>query len=121
MSSEQEPKEELPKSLSEAKEEIRKMLTEAWKLPEGERKKVIRRLYLRWHPDKNPNYSDLCNEAFKYLLNQILNLERTGHVRNEDEGFSNQSSSQYHSSNGFRRDHSSFYEDFFRQWNSEAR
>jgi len=116
---------ELPKSLSAAKEEIRKMLTEAWKLPGGERKKVIRRLYLRWHPDKNPNNFELCNEAFKYLKNQILHLERTGYVKDhddEDEGFSSQSSSNFRSSNnGFSSDFSSFYEEFFKQWNSEAR
>ena len=64
----------LPKTLSEAKEEIRKMLAEAWKLPEAERKKVVHRLYLRWHPDKNPeSVKVLCNEAFKYLMNQVCN------------------------------------------------
>jgi len=65
-------KEDLPKTLSEAKDEIRKMLLEAWKLPEAERKKVIHRLYLRWHPDKNPKSYDLCNEAFKFLKNQVI-------------------------------------------------
>jgi hypothetical protein len=64
-------KEDLPKTLTEAKDEIRKMLLEAWKLPEAERKKVIHRLYLRWHPDKNPKSYDLCNEAFKFLKNQV--------------------------------------------------
>ena len=28
-------------------------IEEAWKLPEDERKKFIRRLLLQWHPDKN--------------------------------------------------------------------
>jgi hypothetical protein len=65
-------KEDLPRTLSEAKDEIRKMLLEAWKLPEAERKKVIHRLYLRWHPDKNPKSYDLCNEAFKFLKNQVI-------------------------------------------------
>jgi sacsin len=67
-------KEELPKTLPEAKDEIRKMLLEACKLPEAERKKAIRRLYLRWHPDKHPKSYDLCNEAFKFLKNQVTKI-----------------------------------------------
>jgi sacsin len=58
------------------------MLLEAWELPEAERKKAIRRLYLRWHPDKNPKSYDLCNEAFKFLKNQVTNCLRLAYITN---------------------------------------
>ncbi|XP_013763751.1 sacsin-like [Pundamilia nyererei] len=59
----------LPASVQEAKREIDKCLAEIWRLPEEERHKAIKRLYLRWHPDKNPDCQSLASEAFKYLQN----------------------------------------------------
>ena len=47
------------------------MLTAARKLPASEREKLVHRLYLRWHPDKNPTGFDVANEAFKFLLRQV--------------------------------------------------
>lgn len=63
-----------PSSLEEAKREIDKCLEEIWLLPEGERNKAFKRLYLRWHPDKNINCHNLATEAFKYLKNRIDEL-----------------------------------------------
>ncbi|XP_011609033.2 sacsin [Takifugu rubripes] len=63
-----------PASLEEAKREIDKCLEEIWLLPEGERNKAFKRLYLRWHPDKNINCHNLATEAFKYLKNRIDEL-----------------------------------------------
>ncbi|TWW80704.1 Sacsin DnaJ -like protein subfamily C member 29 [Takifugu flavidus] len=63
-----------PASLEEAKREIDKCLEEIWLLPEGERNKAFKRLYLRWHPDKNINCHNLATEAFKYLTNRIDEL-----------------------------------------------
>ena len=44
-----------------------------WKLPEDQKRKAIKRLYLKWHPDKNS--SPLATEAFQYLQRQIALLE----------------------------------------------
>lgn len=63
-----------PASLEEAMREIDKCLEEIWPLPEEERHKAIKRLYLRWHPDKNLNCYQLATEAFKYLMNRIDEL-----------------------------------------------
>ena len=57
----------LPASVDEAKREIDQCLAEIWTLPAEERHKAIKRLYLRWHPDKNPDHQLLANEAFKVL------------------------------------------------------
>lgn len=91
----------LPASVEEAKREIDKCLAEIWKLPEEERHKAIKRLYLRWHPDKNPDSEFLANEAFKYLQNRIDELSKGKAV------------SMSSRNTNFRN--------FYQQWNQEAR
>ncbi|XP_030613710.1 sacsin-like [Archocentrus centrarchus] len=91
----------LPASVEEAKREIDKCLAEIWKLPEEERHKAIKRLYLRWHPDKNPDSEFLANEAFKYLQNRIDELSKGKAV-----GMSSRNTN---------------FRDFYQQWNQEAR
>lgn len=94
-----------PASLEEAKREIDKCLEEIWPLPEEERNKALKRLYLRWHPDKNLDCYHLATEAFKYLMNRIDEL-LSGRARNA--GSANQ---------GRHHDFRSYY----RSWNEEAR
>ncbi|KAI8499260.1 hypothetical protein Bbelb_230240 [Branchiostoma belcheri] len=65
-----------PQSLEDATEEVSNILEEAWKLSEAERKKVVRRLYLQWHPDKNPDNVELATEVTKHILAEISRLER---------------------------------------------
>ncbi|CAB1352730.1 unnamed protein product [Coregonus sp. 'balchen'] len=92
----------LPQSLEEAKKDIEKCLAEIWTLSAEERHKAIKRLWLRWHPDKNLDFLQLATEAFKYLQNRIEDLEnsRTG----------NQSSPQWNT----------HFRNFYEQWNQEA-
>ncbi|CAI5656306.1 unnamed protein product [Oreochromis niloticus] len=93
----------LPASVEEAKREIDKCLAEIWKLPEEERHKAIKRLYLRWHPDKNLDCDSLANEAFKYLQNQIDELTKP---KAGDSTFSRRNTN---------------FRGFYEQWNQEAR
>lgn len=93
-----------PASLEEAKLEIDQHLAEIWLLPEEERNKAIKRLYLRWHPDKNLDSSHIATEAFSYLMNRINEL-LNGRARNP--GSANQRRHQ-----DFRNHYSS--------WNKEA-
>ncbi|XP_019622025.1 PREDICTED: sacsin-like [Branchiostoma belcheri] len=65
-----------PQSLEDAMEEVSNILEEAWKLPGKERKKVVRRLYLQWHPDKNPDNVELATEVTKHILAEISRLEK---------------------------------------------
>lgn len=95
----------LPGSVEEAKREIDKCLDEIWDLPKEERQKAIKRMFLRWHPDKNPDCESLATEAFKYLQNRIEELQKgnrkgtgpSSHSRHQD------------------------FSDFFRQWDQEAK
>ncbi|XP_036395895.1 sacsin-like [Megalops cyprinoides] len=97
-----------PQSLEEIKAEIDKCLTEIWMLPKEERRKGIRRLYLRWHPDKNPDCVDLATEACKYLQQRVEEL-KMGKPSRHGSGASERSSPR-----------SSGFSDFFKQWDQEA-
>lgn len=92
-----------PASLEEAKREIDKYLAEIWTLSKEERQKAIKRLYLKWHPDKNPDCQSLATEAFKYLMQRIEELT-TGKT----------------TKSSFSRGDSHF-RNFYQQWDQEAR
>ncbi|XDV31216.1 hypothetical protein PO909_033958 [Leuciscus waleckii] len=67
-----------------------------------DRQKALKRLYLQWHPDKNPGNEELASEAFKYLQNRIEELQQGETV---------------HSTSSTWRD----FRDFYDTWNTEAR
>ncbi|XP_035250649.1 LOW QUALITY PROTEIN: sacsin-like [Anguilla anguilla] len=108
-SGESEPPPVLPQSMEEIQSEIDKCLEEIWTLSEEERRKGIRRLYLRWHPDKNPDCLDLATEACKYLQKKIEELERGGMTGHRYCG-PKQGSSQ----------RSSAFRGFYQEWDQEA-
>ena len=93
-----------PRTLENALKEVRKALAEIWKLPEDKRKKALRRLYLRWHPDKNMDMQHIANEVMKFIQNEVDRLSRGGSARHED---------------GFARAEPDF-SDFFRHWHQRA-
>ena len=69
-------------STHEIMKEITKAVEEAWRLPEDRRRQVVKRLFLFWHPDKNPGNEAFCTEVFQ----QIECLEREGWGRSERYG-----------------------------------
>ena len=95
-----------PKTLENALREVKKALTEIWKFPEDKRKKAIRRLYLRWHPDKNMDMQDIANEVMKFIQNEVERLSK-GKSSSRDEGYP--------------RPPPPDFSDFFKQWNERAR
>ena len=89
------------KRLKDLKRIICKELLLIWKLTTiDEKKKAIRRMYIKYHPDKvNPTDKDLFEEAFKFMLRQIDRLEAglpleepDDEVSPDDEPFYEQSS-----------------------------
>ncbi|XP_063798761.1 sacsin-like [Pseudophryne corroboree] len=77
------PQEEIPEkwhtsSMEEIKKEIDLQLSKIWGLPTVERMKAIRRLYLKYHPDKNIGQEDISTDIFKYLQQRIKVLESGG-------------------------------------------
>ena len=91
-------------------DEISDLLEEAWKMPEDKRRKVIKRLYLRWHPDKNVGDEEFCNEVCKHLQSEISRLER-GEPRGSQKAANMGASGTQHGS----------YGDFFTYWGRRAR
>lgn len=67
-----------PRTLENALKEVRTALAEIWKLPEDKRKKALRRLFLRWHPDKNMDMQDIANEVMKFIQNEVDRLSKGG-------------------------------------------
>lgn len=56
--------------------EVEGTIRAAWTLPEDERRKIIKRLYKKWHPDKNLGNELVTTEVFKFIKQAVLNIER---------------------------------------------
>ena len=54
--------------------EISEVLEDAWTLPEEERRQIVKRLILRWHPEKNVGDEEFCSGAFEHIKNEISRL-----------------------------------------------
>ncbi|XP_071951515.1 sacsin-like [Antedon mediterranea] len=96
-------------NLEETKSEVSDKLEEIWKLGVEERKKAIRRLYLKWHPDKNPGHEEFCTEVFKHLQNEVIRLEK-GLPRHKESTERNEYPSDFGT-----------WSTPFKQWNERAR
>ena len=94
-----------PRTLDNALKEVRKELAEIRKLPEDKQKKAIRRLFLRWHPDKNMDMQQIANEVTKFIQNEVEKFSKGG------------SGSREEGCAGAQSD----YSDFFKQWDQRAR
>jgi len=76
------------------KKGIRDAVKAAWALPKEQRNKAIKRLYLQYHPDKNPDPN--ATAEFQYLIQVIKRMEQ-GIVEDESDGHGRQEwSSQFH-------------------------
>ncbi|KAM9318083.1 sacsin [Pholidichthys leucotaenia] len=113
----QSPKKIKLHALPEILKEVTLVVEQAWKLPETERKKIIRRLYLKWHPDKNAENLDIATEVFKHLQNEINRMEKQflADQQNADRA----SRRSYSSSARFQSEKFSFQR-FYSSWNQEA-
>ena len=56
-------------------------LEEAWRLPEKQRKKIIKRLLLKWHPDKNIGAEKLATVIMQHIQSEIDRLVQVGDVK----------------------------------------
>eukprot|EP00731_Ephydatia_muelleri_P012474 Em0006g1368a len=82
-----------------------------WRLPEDDRRKAVKRLYLKWHPDKNPDQVQLAEQVFKFLKRQVDRLE-TG-LPLEDPTTQNPSKNTASST---QQGHSNFWQAYYNHW-----
>ena len=110
-----------PIDVQQAKDEVREELEEIWRLPKGDRKRAIHRLYLKWHPDKNPHNQDAAEEVFKFLLQELDRLERGAgpSVANESGTYSTWRNFQHFWDNTARQHRQ--YHDEYQQFGGGAR
>ena len=96
----------MPQNDEEAVKEIRDILRFLSELDEESKKKVIRKLYLKWHPDKYEEHKKaFATRIFQFLLNEL-----TSDHKNLENNFDswNSSASTY---NYFTRSNSAFFYD----------
>ena len=93
------------RSLKEIIAEIGAIMKDLKSKDEAEQKRVLRRLYLQWHPDKNPN-KELATPVFQFLMQEKekLNKDFSNLFENWYEQASRNRSSRESYEQNFRRD-----------------
>ncbi|XP_041369657.1 sacsin-like [Gigantopelta aegis] len=73
--------------LNDVLKEIRQTLKNAWlHLDELDRQRVVKRLYLKWHPDKNdPDQQQLCTSVCQYIQFYVAKLNRGESIDDTEE------------------------------------
>ena len=51
--------------------EISEQLEDAWRQPEEQRRQIVKRLILHWHPRKNLGDEEFCSHAFEHIKNEL--------------------------------------------------
>jgi len=70
----QEDGEDGPLNAEKVRESIRRELEEAFQHGEEYAKRIRKRLWLRWHPDKNIGNEEFCTEIFKFIQAEVVRL-----------------------------------------------
>ena len=107
-----------PTTLEDIIEEVRKALNDIWKLPEDKRRQALKRLYLRWHPDKNMDMQEIADEVMRFIQNEVGRLSRGGSTAG---GGNNSNTERPDFSDFFIFREQQDFSDFFRHWNQRAR
>jgi len=113
----------VPVSCVQVMNDVSDQLEEAWKLPEAQRKKIIKRLLLKWHPDKNIGNEEFATIIIQHIQAEIERLE-LGLPRpaNFDNGqFDFDPRNPFTSSQSFQQNFASAYKFFFEQMNQRAK
>ncbi|KAL3892278.1 hypothetical protein ACJMK2_004497 [Sinanodonta woodiana] len=55
--------------------QIVNILRDSWNLPTNERHRILRRLMLKWHPDRNFGQEHYCTRVFMYIRDVVSRLD----------------------------------------------
>jgi len=104
------------------KRDVTESLNAAWELPDAQRRKVIRRLLLRWHPDKNIDDQDFATAITQHIHTELDRLEgKTGFDDDLPEGFAADPRNPFAGTESFQRNFANAFKFFYEQMNSRAR
>ncbi|XP_060607764.1 sacsin-like [Ruditapes philippinarum] len=106
-------KQQIP--IDEQCRKIRNKLIKAWKLPEKDRKRIVRRILLEWHPDKNRGNEEYCTKVFQYIQVILSRLENGEPLGDDVDDEMRRGKSQFSQSS------SAFYENVFKRARTYAR
>jgi sacsin len=106
-------KQQIP--IDEQCRKIRKELLQAWKLPINDRKRIVKRIILKWHPDKNRDNEVYCTKVFQYIQVILSRLENGEPLGDDVDEEMRRGKSQFSQSS------SAFYENVFKRARTYAR
>ena len=95
-----------------------KNIDEIWQLPIEDREKGKRRLYMKWHPDKNLDNPDFAEEVFKFIQQQWDKLE-SGNVTSTSSTFYSWRRYQHEWNNTAREQR--YYQNQYQEYSSQRR
>ena len=75
-------------------------------------KTFVKRMYLKWHPDKNQGNQEVATEVVKHIQNEVKRIEKGQPRAGATNGFDGSHEHRYHSD---------FWEDLFRNFDNYAR
>jgi hypothetical protein len=96
------------RNLDDILREVKEIIKGAWTLPEDERKIFIKRLYKKWHPDKNHGNEAVATKVFQFIKQIVFRMESGQDIDTD-------SSSHYEPPND------SSFRSHFRTWDQDAR
>ena len=112
-------------TLEEVMNEISDCLEEGWKLSAQQRKKVIKRLLLRWHPDKNIGDERVATIMTQHIYAEIERLDqglpRPAQYEEEMSGFSFDPRNPFAQSQTFQKNFYSAYKKYYDEANERAK
>ena len=101
------------------KREVSASLDAAWQLTDAQRRKVVRRLLLRWHPDKNINDQDFATAITQHIRAELDRLE--GQSALDEAGYTADPRNPFSGCESFQRNFASAFKFYAEQMNFKAR
>lgn len=95
---------------------IRKEVKEIWQVKdEKEKRHLLRRLMLKWHPDKNMDRAELCTRVMQYIQSLMSRLERGETIPNDEDPTKTTTDTRSGSNEDIFRPPGRFYTNFSRR------
>ena len=106
---------------AKVKDGVSDALEEAWKLPVKERKKIVKRILLKWHPDKNIGDEKFATGISQHIQAELERLEMGLPRPGQFEDMQFESGSTFAGSASFQKNFANAYKFFFEQMNQRAK